>query len=179
MLPWPLLQGRWIDGAPTPRIPSCAGECPSPLTSANTRLTEPRETGVHYPITQQRRCEPNTRSNTTGHLTRPAASYKATSTPSGGGHPPRGPRPRHITSQTRTPAGPGAAAAAPVVVPRFIEAMTRIKSMGVSLLIAESNLMTASRVADRLYAIDRGEIIFEGSPRRAFEHEEVMKTIRG
>ena len=51
--------------------------------------------------------------------------------------------------------------------------------MGVSLLIAESNLMTASRVADRLYAIDRGEIIFEGAPRRAFEDVEVMKTIRG
>jgi branched-chain amino acid transport system ATP-binding protein len=68
---------------------------------------------------------------------------------------------------------------APVVVTRFIEAVTRIKAMGVSLLIAESNLMTASRVADRLYAIDRGEIIFEGPPARAFENQEVMRTIRG
>jgi branched-chain amino acid transport system ATP-binding protein len=68
---------------------------------------------------------------------------------------------------------------APVVVTRFIEAVTRIKEMGISLLIAESNLMTAARVADRLYAIDRGEIIFSGEPRRAFEDAEVMKTIRG
>ena len=68
---------------------------------------------------------------------------------------------------------------APVIVSRFIEAAKRIKAMGVSLLIAESNLMTASRVADRLYAIDRGEIIFEGAPARAFENHEVMKTIRG
>jgi len=68
---------------------------------------------------------------------------------------------------------------APVVVSRFIDAAKRIKAMGVSLLIAESNLMTAARVADRLYAIDRGEIIFEGSPARAFENQEVMKTIRG
>lgn len=68
---------------------------------------------------------------------------------------------------------------APVVVSRFIEAVTQIKAMGVSLLIAESNLMTASRVADRLYAIDRGEIIFEGPPGRAFDNQEVMKTIRG
>ena len=68
---------------------------------------------------------------------------------------------------------------APVVVTRFIEAVTQIKAMGVSLLIAESNLMTASRVADRLYAIDRGEIIFEGPPARAFENQEVMKTLRG
>jgi branched-chain amino acid transport system ATP-binding protein len=68
---------------------------------------------------------------------------------------------------------------APVVVTRFIEAVKKIKAMGVSLLIAESNLMNASRVADRLYAIDRGEIIFEGDPREVFENEDVMKTIRG
>ena len=68
---------------------------------------------------------------------------------------------------------------APVVVSRFIDAVKQIKAMGISLLIAESNLMTASRVADRLYAIDRGEIIFEGEPRRAFENPDVMKTIRG
>ena len=68
---------------------------------------------------------------------------------------------------------------APVVVTRFIDAVTRIKAMGVSLLIAESNLMTASRVADRLYAIDRGEILFEGEPQRAFANEEVMKTLSG
>ena len=69
---------------------------------------------------------------------------------------------------------------APVVVNRFIEAVQRIKEeMGVSLLIAESNLATASRVADRLYAIDRGEIIFEGDPRTAQGNAEVMKTLRG
>jgi ABC-type branched-subunit amino acid transport system ATPase component len=68
---------------------------------------------------------------------------------------------------------------APVVVTRFIDAVKKIKAMGISLLIAESNLMTGSRVADRLYAIDRGEIIFEGEPRRAFENEDVMRTIRG
>src|SRR6266404_2506406 len=68
---------------------------------------------------------------------------------------------------------------APVVVSRFIDAVKQIKGMGLSLLIAESNLMTASRVADRLYAIDRGEIIFEGEPGRAFENPDVMKTIRG
>lgn len=68
---------------------------------------------------------------------------------------------------------------APVVVIRFIEAVKKIKDIGISVLIAESNLMTASRVADRLYAIDRGEIIFEGAPQSAFANEDVMKTIRG
>ena len=68
---------------------------------------------------------------------------------------------------------------APVVVTRFIEAVTKIKAMGISLLIAESNLTNATRVADRIYAIDRGEIIFEGPPRDVLDNQDVMKTIRG
>src|SRR5574341_390574 len=68
---------------------------------------------------------------------------------------------------------------APVVVTRFIEAARKIKAMGISLLIAESNVSNAARVADRLYAIDRGEILFEGAPRQALANENVMKTIRG
>ena len=68
---------------------------------------------------------------------------------------------------------------APLVVTRFIEAVKKIKEMGISILIAESNLANATRVADRLYAIDRGEIIFHGDPREVFENEDVMKTIRG
>ena len=68
---------------------------------------------------------------------------------------------------------------APVVVSRFIEAVKKIKAMRISLLIAASNLTTALRVADRLYAIDRGEIIFQGDPQSAFANEDVMKTIRG
>jgi branched-chain amino acid transport system ATP-binding protein len=68
---------------------------------------------------------------------------------------------------------------APVVVTRLTEAVNRIKAMGVSLLIAESNLMTAIRIADRLYAIDRGEIIFQGTPKDAVENEDVMRTLRG
>jgi branched-chain amino acid transport system ATP-binding protein len=51
--------------------------------------------------------------------------------------------------------------------------------MGISLLIAESNLMTATRIADRLYAIDRGEIIYEGGPQAVLKDAGVMKTIRG
>jgi branched-chain amino acid transport system ATP-binding protein len=68
---------------------------------------------------------------------------------------------------------------APVVVTRFIEAARRIKGMGISLLIAESHVTNAARVADRLYAIDRGEIIFEGEPGRALDNADVMKTLRG
>jgi len=68
---------------------------------------------------------------------------------------------------------------APVVVKRFREAVLKIEDLGISLLIAESNLVNAARIADRLYAIDRGEIIFEGKPQQAIEDENVMKALRG
>jgi len=51
--------------------------------------------------------------------------------------------------------------------------------MGISILIAESNLANAAAVGDRLYAIDRGEIIFHGSPQDALADSDVMRTLRG
>jgi len=68
---------------------------------------------------------------------------------------------------------------APVVVTRLIEAVRQIKELKISVLIAESNLANATRVADRLYAIDRGEIIYHGDPRKVTENKAVMETIRG
>ena len=63
---------------------------------------------------------------------------------------------------------------------RFVDATKRIREeMGISLLIAEPNLATASRIADRLYAIGRGEIIFQRDPRLALTNKEVMKILRG
>jgi branched-chain amino acid transport system ATP-binding protein len=68
---------------------------------------------------------------------------------------------------------------APVAVARFRDAVKLIKSMGISILLAESNLASATAIADRLYAIDRGEIIFHGEPKEALSNEEVMRTLRG
>ena len=68
---------------------------------------------------------------------------------------------------------------APVVVSRFIDAVIRIKELGISLLLAESNLRVAARIADRIYAIDRGEIIFHGTPGQFLNDEDAMKTIYG
>ena len=61
---------------------------------------------------------------------------------------------------------------APVVVKRFREAVMMIKGFGISLLLAESNLTSAAAIADRLYVIDRGEIIFQGTPQRGARERE-------
>ena len=68
---------------------------------------------------------------------------------------------------------------APVVVTRLIEAVHKIKGLGISVLIAESNLANATRVCDRLYAIDRGEIIYHGDPKQVTQNQEVMNTLHG
>ena len=68
---------------------------------------------------------------------------------------------------------------APAVVKRFREAVMTIKAMGIALLIAESNLVSAAAIADRLYVIDRGEILFHGTPEQALADEEVMRALRG
>jgi branched-chain amino acid transport system ATP-binding protein len=68
---------------------------------------------------------------------------------------------------------------APVIVNRFTEAVMKIKSLGVSILMAESHLAAATRIGDRLYAIDRGEIIFHGTPKDALADEKVVRALRG
>jgi branched-chain amino acid transport system ATP-binding protein len=68
---------------------------------------------------------------------------------------------------------------APAVVRRFREAVMTIKAMGIALLLAESNLTSAAAIANRLYVIDRGKIVFHGTPQRALADEGVMRALRG
>ena len=49
----------------------------------------------------------------------------------------------------------------------------------ISLLLAESNLTSAAEIADRLYVVDRGEVVFQGTPKEALANEHVMRTLRG
>jgi branched-chain amino acid transport system ATP-binding protein len=67
---------------------------------------------------------------------------------------------------------------APLVVNTFGEAIKSIKrDLGVSILLAESNIHNASHVAERSYIIDRGEIIFEGHPSEVLEDEQLLKLV--
>jgi branched-chain amino acid transport system ATP-binding protein len=68
---------------------------------------------------------------------------------------------------------------APIVVNRFKEALKRIRDLGITILLAESNIRTASQVADRLYVVERGEIIFEGNPSEILENEKLLRIVGG
>src|SRR5215207_3641321 len=52
----------------------------------------------------------------------------------------------------------------PAVVPSIVEGIASIRQLGHAVLIAESNLHHVPDFADRLYVMERGEIIFSGPP---------------
>jgi branched-chain amino acid transport system ATP-binding protein len=67
---------------------------------------------------------------------------------------------------------------APLVVRHFSDAMRRIRDMGISIILAESNLGNAAKVVDRAYVVERGEILFAGSPQQ-IAADEKLATIVG
>lgn len=68
---------------------------------------------------------------------------------------------------------------APVVVERFVKAIAMIKEHGIGVVLTESNVLLASKAAERLYVLERGEVIFEGSSHELLSNAEVMKVLRG
>ena len=67
----------------------------------------------------------------------------------------------------------------PAVVPSIVEGIASIRQLGHAVLIAESNLHHVPDFADRLYVMERGEIIFSGPPADARKDPAVAKIVEG
>jgi branched-chain amino acid transport system ATP-binding protein len=67
----------------------------------------------------------------------------------------------------------------PVVIPSIIEGLSKIRAFGHAVFIAESNIHHVPDFADRLYVIERGEIIFAGRPEQAHQNVAVGRIIEG
>jgi branched-chain amino acid transport system ATP-binding protein len=67
----------------------------------------------------------------------------------------------------------------PVVIPSIIEGLSNIRAFGHAIFIAESNIHHVPDFADRLYVIERGEIIFAGRPEDARRNPTVGRIIEG
>lgn len=65
----------------------------------------------------------------------------------------------------------------PAILPEISSSIQQITRLGLSVLQAESNLHHVPSFADRLYVIERGEIIFSGLPVEARQNPEVMRVI--
>jgi len=67
----------------------------------------------------------------------------------------------------------------PVIVPSILDGIANIRAFGRAVFIAESNIYHVPDFADRLYVIERGEIIFAGSPEEVRKDAAVARVIEG
>jgi len=67
----------------------------------------------------------------------------------------------------------------PVIVPAIIEGLMSIRAFGHAVFIAESNIHHVPDFTDRLYVIERGEIIFAGKPEAAADDPAVARIVAG
>jgi branched-chain amino acid transport system ATP-binding protein len=67
----------------------------------------------------------------------------------------------------------------PAIIPSIAEGIASIRSSGRAVLMAESNIHHIPDFTDRMYVLERGEIIFAGSPDAARRNADVMRIIAG
>jgi branched-chain amino acid transport system ATP-binding protein len=67
----------------------------------------------------------------------------------------------------------------PIIVPKIAESIHEIVKMGHSIVLAESNIYHVPDFTDKLYVIERGEIIFFGKPIDLKEDKAVLKIVSG
>lgn len=68
---------------------------------------------------------------------------------------------------------------APAFVIQVAGSIQKIATLGTSILIVESNIYHVPDFAQRLYVLERGEVIFSGLPQEVAGQEEVLRIIAG
>lgn len=67
----------------------------------------------------------------------------------------------------------------PAIIPTIAEGISSIRSLGYSILMAESNVHHLPDYVDRIYVIERGEVIFSGPLKLAMSDSKVRRIIEG
>lgn len=68
---------------------------------------------------------------------------------------------------------------APLVVNAVMDTIRELKNQRVSMLLVEQNAEMALQLADRVYIIDHGSVVFEGTPERLRADRQAMTTYLG
>ncbi len=68
---------------------------------------------------------------------------------------------------------------APLFVARVREILEELRGEGLSVLLVEQNLTLALEVADRIYILNKGRVVFDGPPRRLREEAGVRQQYLG
>ena len=67
----------------------------------------------------------------------------------------------------------------PAIIPLIAEGVASIRAMGKGVLMAESNVHHIPDYVDRLYVLERGEVMFSGTLAQAHRDRDVMRVIAG
>jgi branched-chain amino acid transport system ATP-binding protein len=67
----------------------------------------------------------------------------------------------------------------PAIIPLIAEGVASIRAMGKGVLMAESNVHHIPDYVDRLYVLERGELMFSGTLAEAHRDRDVMRVIAG
>jgi branched-chain amino acid transport system ATP-binding protein len=67
----------------------------------------------------------------------------------------------------------------PAIIPTIGASLAAVTRLGHSILLAESNIHHVPEYADRIYVIERGEIIFAGRPDDAWKDRDVLRVSVG
>jgi branched-chain amino acid transport system ATP-binding protein len=62
---------------------------------------------------------------------------------------------------------------APLIVDRVEELIRDLNDEGITVLLVEQNVAVATELADRVFVLDQGRIVFEGAPAELEENQEV------
>jgi branched-chain amino acid transport system ATP-binding protein len=68
---------------------------------------------------------------------------------------------------------------APVLVDAVMDMIDELRRQHVSMLLVEQNVELAQELADRVYILDQGKVVFEGASRELAENEQVKITYLG
>jgi branched-chain amino acid transport system ATP-binding protein len=68
---------------------------------------------------------------------------------------------------------------APLVVNAVMDTIRELKQQRVSMLLVEQNAEMALQLADRVYVVDHGTVVFEGSPAQLRADQQVTATYLG
>lgn len=68
---------------------------------------------------------------------------------------------------------------APLLVQELGRTVQQLKDEGLSILLVEQNLPFALRLADHVYVMTKGRIVYESSPRELWENEEIKRSYLG
>jgi len=67
----------------------------------------------------------------------------------------------------------------PAIIPLIAEGVASIRAMGKGVLMAESNVRHIPEYVDRIYVLERGELMFSGTLAEAHRDRDVMRVIAG